>query len=140
MNFFLDTNVILDFLLERIPFEEAAKQIFDLAENKEISLFTSTHAIATCHYFGKKNFSEEKIRTTLYKLLHLINAISVDEEILKKSLKSHHKDFEDAIQIFCAHKIENLTAIVTRNLKDFSTAEVNVFAPEEALYFIKNNK
>lgn len=75
-----------------------------------------------------------------YKLLNLVNVISVDEEILKKSLKSQYKDFEDAIQIFCAHKIENLDAIITRNLKDFSTAEVNVFAPDEALNYIKNKQ
>ena len=73
-------------------------------------------------------------------MLDLISIISVDEEILKKSLKSHHKDFEDAIQIFCAHKIENLDAIVTRNLKDFSTSEIQVFAPENALDYIKNKK
>ena len=41
---------------------------------------------------------------------------------------------------FFAHtKLKNLTPIITRNLKDFSTAEVKIFAPDEALQYINDN-
>lgn len=52
----------------------------------------------------------------------LISIIPADEEILRKSLKSSHRDFEDAIQIFCAHQIKKIDGIITRNIKDFSTS------------------
>ncbi len=42
-----------------------------------------------------------------------------DSTIVKKSLLSKHKDFEDAIQIFAANSIDHIDFIVTKNLKDF---------------------
>ena len=44
MNFFIDTKLILDFLSERKPFAENANQIFNLAYNKHIFLYTSSQS------------------------------------------------------------------------------------------------
>ena len=57
--------------------------------------------------------------------------ISVDENVLKRGLRSKHKDFEDSIQIICATSIDKLDFIITRNKNDFSNSEVPVFAPDE---------
>lgn len=65
------------------------------------------------------------------KKVFLDTNILVDLNVLKKSLRSKYKDFEDAIQIFCASTIENLDCIITRNLKDFKNSEIPVLAPEE---------
>lgn len=138
LKFFLDTNIILDFLLARPPFFDEANIIFNLAEEGKIRLFCSTHSIATTHYFVRKKLSESAIRSVLDELLNQMEAISVTEEILKRSLKSYHRDFEDAIQIFCAHQIKDLDGIITRNLKDFATSEIEVFSPDEALNYIQN--
>ena len=59
--------------------------------------------------------------------------ILIDLAIIKKSLLSTHKDFEDAIQIFAAHSVKNLDFIVTRNVKDFKKAEMAVLPPDELL-------
>ena len=138
-SFFLDTNVFVDLLQRREAHCAIVTDIFNLAAIGQIQIFASSHSIATLHYLCKKNIAEAQLRDLIYDLLDFVKIISVDEEIIKKALKSKHKDFEDAIQIFCAHKIENLTAIITRNLKDFSTAEVKIFAPDEALQYINDN-
>ncbi len=138
MKFFLDTNILLDFLLERQPFHFEANQIFDCLDKKQITLYTSSHSIATTHYFCKKENDEWSIRNSLSDLIDSVKVIGIDEEILRKSLKSHHRDFQDAIQIFCAHQIRKLDGIITRNLRDFSTSEISVFSPDEALRYIKN--
>jgi hypothetical protein len=52
-------------------------------------------------------------------------------DILKKGLRSKHKDFEDAIQILCASSIEKIDCIVTRNIKDFKNCEILVLPPDE---------
>ena len=88
------------------------------------------------NYILKKAFAEEKVRKSLSEILEIIEIISVDKIILQKGLKSIHKDYEDAVQIFCAHKTENLTGIITRDMKDFSTSEISVFAPDEAIIYI----
>lgn len=137
MKYFIDTNLILDFLSAREPFAENANLIFNLAYNHEIELFASSQSILTSHYILKKAFAEDKVRASLSEILEIIEVVSVNESILRKALKSKHKDYEDAVQIFCAHSIENLTGIITRNLKDFSTSEIPVFAPDEALNLIQ---
>jgi len=57
--------------------------------------------------------------------------IAVDTDILKKGLRSKHKDFEDSIQIGCASTIDKIDCIVTRNIKDFRESEVLVLTPDE---------
>ena len=83
MNFFIDTNLILDFLSERKPFAENANQIFNLAYNKHIFLYTSSQSVLTSHYILKKAFAEEKVRKSLSEILEIIEIISVDKIILQ---------------------------------------------------------
>ena len=45
-------------------------------------------------------------------------------------------DFKDAIQIFCAHQIKKIDGIITRNIKDFSTSEIDVITPDEVIIYI----
>ena len=130
---FLDTNIIVDLIADRKPFSKYAIQIFQKAELKEIELFTSSHSIATTHYLLKKYLAEKELRDVLYNLLDYITVVAVDVDILKKGLRSNHKDFEDSIQILCASSIEKIDCIVTRNTKDFKTSEIPAFNPDEIL-------
>ena len=130
---FLDTNIIVDLIADRKPFSKYAIQIFQKAELKEIELFTSSHSIATTHYLLKKYLAEKELREVLYNLLYYITVIAVDVDILKKGLRSNHKDFEDSIQILCASSIEKIDCIVTRNTKDFKASEIPAFNPDEIL-------
>lgn len=137
MLFFLDTNIIVDLLQKRDPHFDLASEIFNFSTKENLELYASSHSIATVHYICKKNIKEAKLRELIDEVLNFLKIIPVDEEILRKSIKSNHKDFEDSIQIFCAHQIKNLTGIITRNIKDFSTSEIPVFAPDEALNLIQ---
>lgn len=130
---FLDTNIIVDLIADRKPFSKYAIQIFQKAELKEIELFTSSHSIATTHYLLKKYLAERELRDVLYNLLDYITVVAVDVDILKKGLRSNHKDFEDSIQILCASSIEKINCIVTRNTKDFKASEIPAFNPDEIL-------
>ena len=134
---FLDTNILIDLLADRQPFSKFAIEIFDLAEKKKIKLYTSSHSLATTHYLLKKYMGEKDLRTLLYSLLDYLDIISIDLTIIKKSLLSRHKDFEDAIQIFAANSIDNLDFIVTRNVKDFKEAGIVVLPPDELLLYIR---
>ena len=79
---------------------------------------------------------EKKLREILYSLLDLIQIIPVDTDIIKKGLRSKHKDFEDALQILCASSVEKMDFIVTRNLKDFINSEIQVLSPDEIIKHI----
>ena len=128
---FLDTNIIVDLISDRKPFSKYAIEIFQKAEEGKLELFTSSHSIATTHYLLKKYMTERDLREVLINLLDYLTVIAVDVDILKKGLRSNHKDFEDSIQIFCASSIENIHSIITRNAKDFKESEIKILTPDE---------
>lgn len=133
---FLDTNIIIDLLNERVPFSKYAIQIFKKAEEQSIVLYTSSHSIATTHYILKKYIDEKKLREILNDLIDLVNVVPVDLEILRSGLNSKYKDFEDSIQIYCANNIKDISFIVTRNIKDFKDSEITALPPEQAIELI----
>ncbi|WP_298147903.1 PIN domain-containing protein [Flavobacterium sp.] len=131
MKIFLDTNILVDLIADRKPFSKQAIEIFSSAEKNKTQLFTSSHSVATTHYLLKKYVDEKELREIICNLLEFLTVISVDVDILKKGLRSNHRDFEDAIQIFCATTVSGLNFIVTRNSKDFKTSEIPVLTPDE---------
>jgi predicted nucleic acid-binding protein len=128
---FVDTNILIDLIADRKPFSKFAIEIFEMAEEKKIKLFTSSHSIATTHYLLKKYIGEKELREIIYALLDYLVIIPIDIDIIKKGLKSKHKDFEDALQIICAYSIERINCIVTRNTRDFKDSEIPVLTPDE---------
>lgn len=128
---FLDTNIIVDLIADRKPFSKYAIEIFNKAEGREIQIFTSSNSIATTHYLLKKYLEEKKLREVILNLMGYLTVIPVDVDVLKKGLRSKHKDFEDAIQILCASLVENIDCIITRNVKDFRECEILVLTPDE---------
>ena len=60
----------------------------------------------------------------------------VDDKVIELALNSDFKDFEDAVQYYCA--IENgIKVLITSNLKDFKHAKITVLTAEE---FVKQNR
>lgn len=133
---FLDTNIVVDLIADRKPFSKYAIEIFKLAEENKLDIFISSHSIATTHYLLKKYLDEKSLREVLYSLLDFVTVIPVDVDIIKKGLRSSHKDFEDSIQILCASTIENIDFIITRDGKDFKGSEIQVLSPDE--FFLKS--
>ncbi len=131
MRVFLDTNILVDLIADRKPFSKYAVEIFSKAEAKEIQLFVSSHSVATTHYLLKKYLGAKGLREVIYNLLDYLTVVPVDVDVIKKGLRSKHKDFEDSIQILCASSIEKLDYIVTRNIKDFKQSELPVITPDE---------
>ena len=128
---FIDTNVLIDLLADRKPFSKFAIEIFAKAERKKVKLYTSSHTFATTHYLLKKYLNEAELRDILYSLLAFVNLVGIDSDIIKKALKSKHKDFEDAIQIIAANTVPELDFITTRNLRDFKDAGIAVLSTDE---------
>lgn len=133
---FIDTDILIDLIADRQPFSKFAIELFEKAEQKEVQLFVSSHTYATTHYLLKKYLAEKQLREVLLSLLNLVNIVAIDADVIRKSLLSTHKDFEDAIQIIAAHSVPRLDFIVTRNLKDFKDAGISVLPPDEVLKYL----
>lgn len=132
-NLFLDTNILMDILGNRIPFYESSSKIYTLGLNKKCNLYTSSNTINTLHYLLKKFIAEQEIRNALDEITDAVSIIPVNLTMIKKSLKSNHKDFEDAIQIYAAQSVDEMDCIITRDLKDYKNAEIKVYTPDQFL-------
>ena len=62
----------------------------------------------------------------------LVMKLKEFSHIVKSSVSLRAKDFEDAMQYFSAKEI-GADCIVTRNVKDFDFAEIEVLTPHEFL-------
>ena len=60
-NLFIDTDVILDIVLDRVEFFENSSKIFRQFENGEVLLFTSPSIIINAQYTGQRLISKQKI-------------------------------------------------------------------------------
>jgi len=129
---FLDTNVVLDLLGERVTFYTSAAKIATLADKEKIRLVTSALTFATVNYILSKYEGQQKAKEKLRKFKVLTRICSLDETIIEKGLNSNFSDYEDALQYFSALKSE-CDMLITRNGKDFKLSEIPVFTPDEFL-------
>ena len=129
---FWDTNIMLDLLGERDPFYEPAAKIATLADKRQLSITVSALSYATTNYVLSKFESTEKVNDKLQKFKIISNISALDEEIIEKGLNSDFKDFEDALQYFCALK-SNCDIFITRDRIDFKSAKIPVMTANEYL-------
>ena len=65
--------------------------------------------------------------------------IGLTKDIIKKSIKSDFKDFEDAIQYNCAKSLSKIDFIVTRDTKDFKSSSLPILTPKAAVSLAESN-
>jgi predicted nucleic acid-binding protein len=132
MTIFVDTDVVLDLLSERHPFYDDAAQLFSLADKGAITLVVSSLCFSNLNYILSKQYSAASAKRYLQKFKTLVTVAAVTDKIVDLALLSTFKDFEDALQHYTALSIQ-ADAIVTRNIKDYKSANINVFTPQQLL-------
>jgi predicted nucleic acid-binding protein len=68
MKVFLDSDIILDFLLKREPFFIEALQLFILKEKEDFKLYTSAIIISNVYYISSKQFPKPLIKQKIKEL------------------------------------------------------------------------
>ena len=122
----LDTNIIIDLLAKREPFDQDARMLFSSADKGKITLCTSALSIANLSYVLLRKIKPQETKQILRKLKLLVGILSLDEKIINLALNDNDfNDFEDGLQYFTALE-NNIEIIVTRNLKDFKNARIPV--------------
>lgn len=103
-----------------------------MIETKRVLGFTSSVIVSNIYYIVRKVDSHKSAIDFISKLRLFVNILPVDSEIINLALESRFKDFEDAIQYYCAYANRS-DFIITRNVKDYSRAQLKVHTPEEYL-------
>jgi predicted nucleic acid-binding protein len=132
---FVDSDIILDLLAERLLFYEDAARIFTWAYEKRIELYTTAVVLANVFYILRKINGNDKTREQIKDLRLLVKILPIDENIVDMALRSKFDDFEDGMQYYAA-KEQNLFGIITRNVKDYKVKEMLIQTSKE---FVKAN-
>ncbi len=130
---FIYTDVILNFLTSRQPFDIEAAIILSLSQERKINAFISPLTFSNCYFILKKVAKHEKVIDKLTNLLNFVDVTRMNKRNVELALKSNFKDFEDALQNYSAAQNEKIEVIVTRNLKDYKYSEIAVMSPETYL-------
>ena len=93
MRVIVDTNVVLDVLLEREPFVKAAVDVFCLVEESRIDAFLCATTITTIDYLLTQSLPASKARDTLRKLISLFEIATVNRPVLERALRSKIRYF-----------------------------------------------
>jgi predicted nucleic acid-binding protein len=130
INALIDTNIILDGIATRKPFDDDANAIFDLIESNQINGFISASSITDIYYLLSKTIGYDLTIQAIDNLLDAFEVITVTKTDCIKARQSAIKDFEDALVAVCAEKV-GVDYVVTRD-KEFLTHK-NTISPSEFL-------
>ncbi|MEO0554075.1 MAG: PIN domain-containing protein [Bacteroidota bacterium] len=133
---FLDTNVVIDLLGERLPFYNSIAVIASMSDRKEVELVISALSFSTVYYVLSKYENPTIVRLKLSKIKTLSKISDLTDLIIEKGLISNFSDFEDSLQYYSAPE-KNCDIIITRNAKDFKRSELPLMTADEYLVSIK---
>lgn len=130
---FIGSDILLDALLNRAPFNREAIALLELVHNRTLLGFTSSIAFINTHYFlGKNELLRHGKLDIMKKLKKDISIINVDERIIDYALESKFSDFEDAVQYYAA-KSAGCECIITKNSKHYKYANIPVLNAEQLI-------
>ncbi|MCL1849320.1 MAG: PIN domain-containing protein [Clostridiales bacterium] len=116
---FVDTNVILDVLLENEGLWEDSRKVYRLAELGYIQAFVSASSMTDIFYIARKKLTVPVARSAIEKLLSIFIVVGIDGDDLRGALTLPIDDMEDALQVWCAQKI-NAEALLTNDRGGFA--------------------
>ena len=129
----LDTNVLIDYLLEREPFFADAKKVILTCTEGNTKGCIAAHSISNMFYILRKDYDSKERREVLKNICTIFDVESIDKTKLLLGLENEDfADFEDCLQMECA-KSYGAEYIVTRNVADYSTSDVKAILPSEYL-------
>lgn len=136
MTVLLDTNIIMDALQERQPFDIAAKKILLLGQSGKIDCCFTANAATDIFFLYSKARNIKEANAALSFLLNTYKVVPITQSDCLKALALPNEDFEDSLVEVCAKSI-NADYIVSRD-EEFAkvASEVKVIKPDELLSIV----
>ena len=133
MKVLFDTNVILDYLVQREPFYSDSREVILLSAEKKLDGIIGAGSIADIYYICKKEYQNtEKPLNLIIDLLKLVTLVDTKAHDVNNALAFNMSDFEDAIIAATALR-ETAEYIITRNVKDFGQSPIQAVTPSDFL-------
>lgn len=128
----MDTNIILDVMLDRKPFAVDSAKIMAAAEVGNLEGCLCATTITTIHYLAAKTLGAKAAMKEVGLLLQIFRIAPVNETVLKAALHRPARDFEDLVILETARAI-GADGIVTRNPADFPKVGLPIYVPADVV-------
>lgn len=140
MRVLIDTNILLDYLICRKPFDTDARKIVKACSEKKIDGCIAAHSIPNMFYILRKSFSTNERRMLLQDICELFVVEGIDKAKLVSALKNEDfSDFEDCLQMECAEEF-GADFIVTRNVNDYKGSSIPGIEPDRFCNMLDEKK
>lgn len=140
MKILVDTNVIIDALTSREPWNESAEKIFLMSANHIMDMYITASAATDIYYLVRKYLhNTEQSKQIMGRLYSLANILDVTEKDCVDALASHMSDYEDAVVERVAERA-CMDYIVTRNIKDYEHANVKIILPDNFITLMEEEE
>ena len=127
----IDTNIVLDYALEREPFARTAIECLERLPSQKARMYLSASVVSDIYYISRQNLhNAAAARKIIEALLAAFHIIPVDGADCQNALTVGVNDYEDALVAVCAKKVK-ADYIITRNTKHFAASPVPAVTPEE---------
>lgn len=117
MRVFLDTNILLDVLLERDGYQDSVT-LFQMQDEGRLTLCVSFLTMINVGYVYRKTVGQNMALANLKYLSTLVKVLPMDSDQLQQALLLNGRDFEDVVQATCAAH-GGCDCLITHNEKDF---------------------
>ena len=128
----MDTNVILDALLERSPWDLNAKTLWQIQRSDQFIAFITANSLTDVFYLSRRYAGLEKAWQVVHIILDQLPIIPIGRNELQLAATLDGNDFEDNLQLACALYMQ-LDVIVTRNFSGFNHDSISILSPQEML-------
>lgn len=133
---FLDTNFLLDALVEGRPQSSEALDVFCAIADGKIAGLVMPSQLVDFYYIARKGgMSDEKRRESIGLILECCSVCTVDQSLLRSALRSDEPDFEDGLIRQAAEEF-GADFIATRDEKGFTSSTVPKAEPRELVEYL----
>ena len=111
-------------------------RLFNFCVLGKVKIYISAVSYNNIYYILRQSLSNSETIRLLDELSEMAEIADVTKSVIKKSLKTDFKDFEDAIQYYCALSLNKIDFIVTRDTKDFKKSSLSIMTATEAVGYL----
>ena len=131
---FLDTNILIDLIVERQPHLTTLQETLPYLNHSQIYLSTlSIHII----YYVLKIKKDSKLDKRVQTVCSKINLVPLTPSITLQAINTYLTDFEDTLQYYSALD-QDCDYILTRNIKDFNKLKKQISSDTQIVDTLKD--
>lgn len=129
MKVLIDSDVLLDIGTARAPYFSSSSKAYNRLLLNQHEMFVTPVILANLTYFTQKHGNRVKAARFIEFVLRHCEVLAMPNTVFSKALTKPYKDLEDGFQIEAAlHR--DLDLILTRNIRHFQNAGIEVSTPE----------